>query len=193
MTTFYFIRHGQADYTEANTKIYQGHGLNLIPLSETGREQIAAAAGDPRLKRAQLILSSPFGRTLHTAAILSGKLGLDVRVETDLHEWMADSVHFAWIPQEEADRRWRELEACHGVPPEGETPPWETASQMKRRVFAVLERYSAYRCVIVCCHGILMQYVLGIPHPSNGQIEELQFDAEACGPSVRNGTDPTTA
>lgn len=178
MITFYFIRHGQADFSEANTKIYQGHGLNLSPLSEIGREQIEAASGDPRLGDAQLILSSPFGRTLHTAAILSGRLGLDVRVETDLHKWMADNVRFAWLPQEEADRRWRELESCHGVPPEGVTPPWETASQMRRRVFAVLDRYREYRCVIACCHGILMQYVLSIPHPSNGQVERFDFGAE---------------
>ena len=33
---FYFVRHGETDYTERGTKIYQGHGTNLAPLSETG-------------------------------------------------------------------------------------------------------------------------------------------------------------
>ncbi|MDE6839237.1 MAG: hypothetical protein K2P49_00050 [Oscillospiraceae bacterium] len=45
---------------------------------------------------------------------------------------------------------------------------------MKERVFAVLEKYTGCRCVIVVCHGTLMQYVLDIPHPSNGQI--VRFD-----------------
>ena len=27
MTTFYFIRHGQADFSEANTKIYKENGI----------------------------------------------------------------------------------------------------------------------------------------------------------------------
>ena len=66
MTVFYFIRHGQADFTEANTKIYQGQGYNMLTLSPLGRKQIEAAARDHRLKDAELILSSPLGRTLHS-------------------------------------------------------------------------------------------------------------------------------
>ena len=44
---------------------------------------------------------------------------------------------------------------------------------MKRRVYAVLERYRQYTAVIVVCHGTLMQYVLDIPHPKNGEIAAL--------------------
>lgn len=173
MTTFYFIRHGQADFTEANTKIYQGRGFNMLTLSDLGVRQIKAAALDGRLKDAELILSSPFGRALHSAAILSKELGLDIRVETGLHEWSADGVDFSYLPQEEADRRFQELHDNHGKHPEGTACGWESAEQMKARVFAVLERYRAYHCVIVCCHGTLMEYVLDIPHPSNGQIVPL--------------------
>ena len=71
MTVFYFIRHGQADFTEADTNIYQGQGFHLLTLSEAGVRQIKAAARDERLREAQLIITSPFGRTLHSAAILS--------------------------------------------------------------------------------------------------------------------------
>ena len=37
MTTFYFIRHGQADFSEANTKIYKENGFNMFTLSEEGK------------------------------------------------------------------------------------------------------------------------------------------------------------
>lgn len=175
MTTFYFIRHGQADYTEANTKIYQGRGFNMLTLSELGKQQIKDAARDERLKDAQLIITSPFGRALHSAAILSKELRVDIRVETDLHEWTADTVDFSYLPQEEANRCYQALNDNHGCHPAGKSPAWESAKQMRQRVFAVLERYRNHRCVIVSCHGTVMQYALGIQHPSNGQIVRFDF------------------
>ena len=175
MAVFYFIRHGQMDFPQANRRIYQGRGFDLLTLSELGRQQIKTAAKDDRLKAAELILSSPFGRALHSAAILSKELGLDIRVETDLHEWRADAVDFAWLPDKEAERRYKALTDNHGHHPDGQTPPWESAEQIKARVFAVLDQYKDHSCVIVVCHGTLMQYVLDIPHPENGQIVKLEY------------------
>ena len=51
----------------------------------------------------------------------------------------------------------------------------ESAKQMKKRVMKVLNKYKDFDSVIVVCHGTLMQYVLGIPHPENGQIEVLTY------------------
>lgn len=175
MTTFYFIRHGEKNFAEKDTKFYHGLGDHMLTLSELGIEQITAAARDERLKDAELIITSPFGRALHSAAILSKELDLDIRVETDLHEWVPDTVGYDYLSQEEADRSYQALHDDHGRHPDGETPAWESADQMKQRVYAVLERYRDRRCVIVSCHGILMQYVLGIPHPSNGQIVKLDL------------------
>ena len=174
MTAFYFIRHGHMDLSLENTKFIQGRGTHMLPLSELGRQQNKTAAQDDRLRDAQLIISSPFGRTLHSAAILSKELGLDIRVEPDLHEWAPNTVDYAYLPQEEAGRRWHALHDNHGRHPAGEMPAWESAEQMKARVFAVLDKYRHCRCVIAVCHGTLMQYVLDIPHPSNGQI--VRFD-----------------
>ena len=176
MSVFYFIRHGEKDFSQKNTKFYRDHGNDMLTLSELGRQQIKAAARDDRLKAADLILSSPFGRALHSAAILSKELGPEIRVETDLHEWLPDAVDYAYLPQEEAERRYRELTAHRGRHPDGQTPPWESAEQMKARVFAVLDRYRDHPCVIVVCHGLLMQYVLDIPHPENGQIAKLEYE-----------------
>ncbi len=173
MTTFYFIRHGEVDLSEANTKIYQGHGHHMLTLSPKGIGQIIEAARSPILKDAELILTSPYGRALHSAAILSRELRLDIKVETDLHEWLADGQTFAYLSDEEAEKRYSELNRNHGVHPQDRDCLWETAEQMKRRVYAVLERYRQYTAVIVVCHGTLMQYVLDIPHPKNGEIAAL--------------------
>lgn len=175
MTVFYFIRHGEKDFSQKNTKFYRDHGTDMLTLSELGQQQIKAAARDDRLRAADLILSSPFGRAMHSAAILSKELGLDIRVETNLHEWVPDTVDYTYLPQKEAERRYQELTDNHGHHPDGQTPPWESAEQMKARVFAVLDQYKDHRCVIAVCHGTLMQYVLDIPHPENGQIAKLEY------------------
>ena len=165
MAVFYFIRHGEMDASMAGKKFYKGFAYNMMTLSEKGIEQIHETAKDSRLRYAELIITSPYGRTLHSAAILSKDLNIEMRVETDLHEWLADSVSYEFLPTEN-----------RGHHPEGVQCLWESAAQMKERVWNVLEKYKDYGAVIVVCHGMLMQYVLEIEHPQNGQIEEFIAD-----------------
>ena len=80
MAKFYFVRHGEADVSDANKKIYQDWGFNMLTLSEKGIAQIKNSAKDERLKGADIIITSPCGRALHTAAILSKELGVDIKV-----------------------------------------------------------------------------------------------------------------
>ncbi len=99
-----------------------------------------------------------------------------MRVETDLHEWLADSVSYEFLPAEMAEESYRSLTENRGYHPEGVQYLWESAAQMKERVWNVLNKYKDYGAVIVVCHGMLMQYVLEIEHPQNGQIEEFIAD-----------------
>lgn len=170
MTTFCFVRHGQMDTSEGDTGFYKGFAWNMQTLSEKGVDQIKQTALDPRLQGAELIIASPYGRTMHSAAILSRALDLEIRVETGIHEWLADAVTYDYLSDEEAGAAYRQLTEYHGHHPDGISCRWESAEQMKARVMAVLRKYAAYRKVIVVCHGTLMQYVLDIPHPANGQI-----------------------
>lgn len=175
MATFYFIRHGQMDMSMANKKFYKGFAYNMMTLSEKGIEQIHETAKDSRLQDAELIITSPFGRAMHSAAILSKDINVEMRVETDLHEWLADSVSYEFLSDEMAEESYRSLIENQGHHPKGTQCLWESSEQMKERVMNVLDRYKDYNAVIVVCHGTLMQYVLGIDHPENGQIEEFVY------------------
>ena len=104
----YFIRHGQADYSEKDSKIYQGFGNHMAPLSPRGIQEIEETAADPRLHQAKLILSSPYVRALQSAAILSRRLQLPLQVETDLHEWLADK-RYHYLSEEKAALHYNEF------------------------------------------------------------------------------------
>jgi broad specificity phosphatase PhoE len=171
ITKFYFIRHGETDFTLADTKIYKNWGFNMLPLSNKGEEQIKATAKDKRLKSAKIIVSSPYGRAMHSAAIISKELGIDLVVETNLHEWVAN-IDYNYIPDDEAKENLKEFFKNDGEKSNDLKYNYETAYSMKDRVYLVLEKYKNYGEVIIVCHGLLMERFLDICEVSNGEIVE---------------------
>ncbi len=171
---FYFVRHGRSDYSERGTKVYQGFGVNLAPLSATGVRQIEQTAKDERLRGAKLILSSPYTRAVQTAAILSKELHVDIAIETDLHEWKADKT-YRWLGEEAAEAAYKEYLACGGRYPDGEERPWETAEAVRERVLAVLRRYASCGDVIIACHGMMIEATTQGHHPENGEIVPFEL------------------
>ena len=170
----YFIRHGEPDYSESNTKIYQGFGINLSPLSDTGIQQAKKTARDPKLKGANVILSSPYTRALQTAAIISKEIGAEIAIETDLHEWLANK-NYIYDNEETNERNYQQYECYQGKYPEGKEMIWESTQKMKERVLAVLKRYERYKKVIVVCHGMIIQAVTESRRPDNGEIVEFNM------------------
>ena len=171
---FYFVKHGKSDYSKRNTKIYQGFGVNLSPMSEIGVHQIKEVAKDKRLKGADIILSSPYTRALQTASILSKELGADIIIETDLHEWLANK-NYIYDEDETAENSYKEYVENHGIYPQGEEKIWEDAATIKNRVLKVLEKYRHYDKVIIACHGMMIQATTGVPIPRNGEIVEYEI------------------
>lgn len=176
---FYFVRHGKTDYSQKNTKIYQGWGTQLAPLSEKGIAQIEKAALDERLRGADVILTSPYTRAVQTAAILSRVTGARIVVETDLHEWLGNKAYI-YDDDETAENSYREYGETDGVYPDGEARRWEDAKAIRARVLTVLEKYRRYDKVIIASHGMLMRAVTGKPDdgrqwPDNGEIMEFEL------------------
>ena len=164
MTKFYFIRHGEMDISKQNEKIYKDRGQDMITLSKKGIEQIKKTSLDKRLENAQIIVSSPFGRALHSAAILSKKLGIDIAIETDLHEWQPDN-NYDFLPIEDAMNSFKEFCENGGVAHDARKYNWETIENINKRVNSVLDKYKNYDEVIIVCHGLIMQCFLGIESP----------------------------
>ena len=122
-----------------------------------------------RLKDADIILSSPYTRALQTAAILSKELNIDIIVETDLHEWLANK-NFIYEDDDTAENAYIEYESNHGEYPSSEEKIWENAACIKNRVIKVLKKYSHYKKVIVACHGMMIQATTKGKLPENGEI-----------------------
>ena len=166
---FYFVRHGIADDAEMGSKFYRGIDMFLCKLSDEGASQIENAAKDERLQGADIILCSPYTRAVHSAAILSKALITPIAIETDLHEWSADK-NFAPKSDEESINALKEFFACRGEYPRGEERDWETVSDIRSRVTAVLRKYGSYRRVIVVGHGIVILALTGEEIPNGGVI-----------------------
>ena len=171
---FYFVRHGEPDCSEVNTKIYKDFGTNMCPLTEKGRNQIKESAKDVRLSCADLIITSPYTRALQTAAILSKELDVDIIVETDLHEWLANK-NYIHVSDEIADANYDDFHNNNGCYPPDTEKDWESSEMMKNRALAVLEKYKNYEKVIVTCHGMLIAAITGLHHPKHGEIIEFEL------------------
>lgn len=159
MTTFYLVRHGEPTYKPIDERKFVGHGRDLAPLTENGINLVRETTKDSRLKNCEIIVSSPYTRTMQTAAILSKELGIDLEVDVDLHEWIPDIINFQHKTAQDSMNLYKDFELYNGIHPENEVKVWETSESMNRRISSVLYKYSKYRKVIVVCHNMLIKSI----------------------------------
>jgi broad specificity phosphatase PhoE len=160
MATFLLVRHGSPLYELAEERRLRGGARDWVPLSPKGIAEVEQAAERLRGTSASLILSSPMTRAVQTAAILSRALDLPLLVEFDLHEWLPD-LSQSYDSVDVAVAADKEMECYGGEWPQGETRQWEPLSQVRRRVQAVLRRYSHLEEVIVVSHGTVISALTG--------------------------------
>ncbi len=175
MAIFYLVRHGQPDYSPCDERGHIGHGRDLAPLADEGIEQAERTAKDVRLMGADIIVSSPYTRALQTAAIISKKTGIDIKVEMDLHEWMPD-ITFQYKEFSECIQLTEGFNKHRGVYPKGETPRWESLYSLKYRVRKVADKYAHYDKVILVCHGMVMRTLTYSEQIKPGEIIECKYE-----------------
>ena len=155
------IRHGKPDFTPCWERGFIGHGKDLACLTAVGVDQAEGVSANPILSGSELIVSSPYTRALQTAAIISKSTKLAIAVEIDLHEFLPDKT-FQYKGKEESDILHKEFMDCRGFHPSGETRKWETITEIKTRVIAVMKKYLAFNKIIVVAHGGVIRRFTGI-------------------------------
>lgn len=180
--TIYLLRHGEPTYADTEALGLPGMGAELGQLTANGIAQAEAAARDPRIQDVDLIVSSPYPRALHTAAIVSRRIDRPIEVAVGIFEWLPRTDHVA-VSQQEIRARWEEYKANGGVPQPGDTyTGWETHAQLRARALRALRPYFARTDIeklLIVCHGGIMRALLNQPSLKKihyCEIRELPLD-----------------
>lgn len=173
MALILFVRHGQPDWPFADRLGLRGAQRDLVGLTARGVSQIEQTAVNVALEGAELILSSPYTRALHSAAIISRFRGLHVQVEHDLHEWIPDRT-FSCEDFPEIRALADDFRRHGGEYPTGEERVWETISSVQSRVQGVLTRFDAYQKIVVVTHEMVIASITAVQEVEFAGIVEWQ-------------------
>lgn len=164
MTQFILVRHATPDYSIIDKRHYRGFGNDLAPITKEGEQEAKKVCEKEILKDADLILASPYTRTLQTAAIMSKELNIPFKVEIDLMEWIPDRTYM----YDEYARvvKWRkhydENNGKNTYPEDN----FEEKEEIVARVNEVLKNYTNYSKVIVVTHGMVINALTGVIKPA---------------------------
>lgn len=164
LTHLVIWRHGETDWNAE--KRMQGH--RDLPLNDTGRAQVIAAAPSVAAFGPQVIVSSDLRRAVDTAAAAAALTGLPVTTdprlrETSLGLWEGltrAEVVAGWPGEWE---RWRTTSA-HAAPPRGESR--FQVAERSARVVAELDETAVQRALLVAHGGLIVGLtglLLGLP------------------------------
>lgn len=172
-----FIRHGEPSFSEVDSREFIGQGRELASLTHNGITQAENASKNPLLESAELIVSSPYTRALQTAAIISKNTGLEIAVETDLHEQLFDKT-FMVKGAEEAKALNLDFIKYSGKAPTGEVKRWESIAEITDRIKPVIDKYYdfGYKKIIVVSHGGIIRRFTGKWKIDYCDIEEIEYN-----------------
>jgi len=170
MTTFFLVRHAEADYSGPMKWGVKGWGGDIAPLTSKGIEQVKDSGAGLAEFKPDIILCSSMSRAIQTILILKEYMGdVPVKVEFDLHEWIPDRT-FQWQTLEEVLAIEDEMQESGCEWPDGKERNWESFSMVRNRVFDVLKKYTGYDRVLVLCHAMLISSIIHRDH-----IEKVKY------------------
>ena len=149
-TVIGLFRHGQTDWNIE----FLLQGITDIPLNQTGIEQVELASGLIKRSDWDVLVTSPLGRAVETARILSLGAGLpEAKVEELLLERSFGAAEGL------SHQQWREKYADLGLEPEG----GETLAQLDIRSQLLLDTLAekhAGKRVLAVSHGALIRTLI---------------------------------
>jgi len=159
MTKFILVRHGKPIYDEVLKAGFTGHGIAFAPLSQEGIEEVEKTSKNSIFMNSDILISSPYTRTMQTASIFSSRYNLPINVEILLHEWIPDldnkyntvseftrNIHIA---KEEYQKGLNDPNFHYNE-------KIESLVHVRERALSVLSKYFDYDKVIVITHGLLI-------------------------------------
>jgi len=150
---------------------------DAAPLTLEGAKQAEAAADLLGGIGATYLVSSPFTRALHSAAIIGHRLALGVRVDYDLRDWLPDSTG-SWRGVADVRAAQAELEEYDGEWPEGIRRAWEPLSAVRERARAALARHTATTDgpVLAITHEMVIRALAGESETAHGGHVFFRYD-----------------
>lgn len=174
-----FIRHGEPNYTPCDEAGFCGLGRDMAPLSAVGREQAKEVAKSPLLDGIEIILSSPYTRTMETASAVSLETKVPVIPEVDLHEIIPDKT-FRNKGPEDTHRQQAEFKKYRGIYPKDKECTWESMQECIDRVCKVLNEYidAGYEKIAVVAHGGVLRRFVGAGQIGFCCIYEVEYSKD---------------
>jgi probable phosphoglycerate mutase len=164
-TTLLVIRHGETVWNEE--KRYQGHGDS--PLTETGRNQVAALGRRMEKIRFDTLISSDLGRARETATIIADYTGHSLEIDSRLRERNYGVLEGMTIHEIKA-KHSEVLSQLNRDDPDYIIPGGESHRQHYQRNIAFIEEVLSKRSgatVAVVVHGgvldSIFRYVVRLP------------------------------
>lgn len=174
-----FIRHGEPNFDDVDYRGFIGQGRELASLTPDGIAKAEQVSKNPLLDGAELIVSSPYTRALQTAAVISKNTGLEIAVETDLHEQIFDKT-FMVKGAEEAKALNLDFIKYMGEAPNNETKNWESITEIISRIKPVADKYYdlGYKKIVVVAHGGIIRRFTGKWKIDYCDIEEIEYSKD---------------
>ena len=159
MTKFILLRHGEPTYDEVVKLGFKGTGLALAKKKKKGISDVQETAKNKIFENSDILISSPYTRTMQTASIIAKRHNLDINVEPLLHEWIPDLSN-NYNTEEEflelirtAKYDWELKKRNHNHICSFKT---EALDHVQERAIEALSKYLDYNKVIVVSHGLLI-------------------------------------
>lgn len=156
MTQFILVRHTNPDYSVFDSSAFKIMNGHCAPLSEEGIEQAKKLAKNKVFNDADVLISSPYTRTMQTASYISLETKLPIICEYNLHEWVPDVRAITPDSRQKIRNNFflavKDFDSFRYVP----NGYYESLFLTEKRALSVLDKYLDLEKVIVVTHsGVL--------------------------------------